>query len=98
MARRSPTLHLHFVSTYSAWLKQVERFFSLFTDKAILRGSFTSVKQLEQRIDPFVTHYDTFGQTFRCPATTDSILKKLHRLCSRVRTPAEDGEVRSSRE
>jgi hypothetical protein len=29
----------------SHWLNQVERFFALITDRAIRRGSFTSVKQ-----------------------------------------------------
>jgi hypothetical protein len=42
------------VPTYSSWLNQVERFFSLITDKAIRRGSFTSARQLVRRIDHFV--------------------------------------------
>jgi len=42
-----PRWHMHFIPTYSSWLNQVERFFSLITDKAIRRGSFTSVKQLD---------------------------------------------------
>jgi hypothetical protein len=41
---------MHFIPTYSSWLNQVERFFALITDKAIRRGSFTSVKQLVQGI------------------------------------------------
>jgi putative transposase len=49
-----PRWHMHFIPTYSSWLNQVERFFALITDKAIRRGSFTSVKQLVQRIDHFV--------------------------------------------
>jgi putative transposase len=34
--------HMHFIPTYSSWLNQVERFFSIITDKAIRRGSFTT--------------------------------------------------------
>lgn len=41
-----PRWRMHFIPTYSSWLNQVERFFSLIADKAIRRGSFTSVKQL----------------------------------------------------
>lgn len=41
-----PRRHMHFIPTDSTWLNQIERFFSLITDKAIRRGSFTSVKQL----------------------------------------------------
>ena len=76
--------HMHFIPTYSSWLNQVERFFALITDKAIRRGSFTSVKQLVQRIDQFVTHHNANCQPFQWTATADSILQKLHRLCSRI--------------
>lgn len=76
--------HMHFIPTYSSWLNQVERFFALITDKAIRRDSFTSVKQLVQRIDQFVAHHNTNCQPFRWTATADSILEKLHRLCSRI--------------
>ncbi|MGH8798086.1 MAG: IS630 family transposase, partial [Caldimonas sp.] len=79
-----PRWHMHFIPTYSSWLNQVERFFALITDKAIRRGSFTSVKQLVQRIDQFVMHHNTNSQPFRWTATADSILEKLHRLCSRI--------------
>ncbi len=64
--------------------QQVERFFSLISDKAIRRGSFTSVKQLVQRIDHFAAAYNTNCQPFKWTATADSILEKLHRLCSRI--------------
>jgi putative transposase len=79
-----PRWHMHFIPTYSSWLNQVERFFALITDKAIRRGSFTSVKQLVQRIDQFVTHHNAHSQPFQWTATADSILEKLHRLCSRI--------------
>ena len=61
-----------------------QRFFALITDTAMRRGSFTSVKQLVQRFDQFVKHHNTNSQPFRWTATADSILEKLHRLCSRI--------------
>ena len=79
-----PRWHMHFIPTYSSWLNQVERFFALITDKAIRRGSFTSVKQLVLRIDQFVTRHNTDSRPFRWTATADSIIEKLHRLCSRI--------------
>jgi putative transposase len=60
-----PRWHMHFIPTYSSWLNQVERFFSLITDKAIRRGSFSSVKQLMQRIDHFVTAHNANCQPFK---------------------------------
>ena len=79
-----PRWHMHFTPTYSSWINQVERFFALITDKAIRRGSFTSVKQLVQKIDHFVDSYNDKCQPLRWTATADSILEKLHRLCSRI--------------
>ena len=79
-----PRWTMHFIPTYSSWLNQVERFFGLITDKAIRRGSFTSVKQLVQRIDHFVAAYNNHCRPFRWTATADSILEKLHRLCTRI--------------
>jgi putative transposase len=79
-----PRWHMHFTPTYSSWLNQVERFFSLITDKATRRGSFTSVKQLVQRIDHFVTAHNANCQPFTWIATADSILEEFHRLCSRI--------------
>jgi putative transposase len=79
-----PRWHLHFIPTYSSWLNQVERFFALITDKAIRRGSFTSVKQLVKKIDHFVAHYNQNCKPFTWTATADSILAKLQRLCERI--------------
>lgn len=83
LAKR-PRWHLHFIPTYSSWLNQVERFFSLITDKAIRRGSFGSVKELVGKIDHFVTQYNKHCQPFTWTATADSVLEKLERLTSRI--------------
>jgi putative transposase len=79
-----PRWHLHFIPTYSSWLNLVERFFGLITDKAIRRGSFTSVRQLIKHIDHFVAHYNQNCKPFVWTATADSILAKLTRLCARI--------------
>ena len=81
---RRPHWHIHFIPTYSSWLNQVERFFALITDKAIRRGSFTSVKDLIGKIDHFVTRYNTSCKPFTWTATADSILQKIERLTSRI--------------
>jgi putative transposase len=73
-----PRWHMHFIPTYSSCLNQVERFFSLITDKAIRRGSFTSDKQLVQRIDHFVTAHNKTCQPFKWTANANSILENLH--------------------
>jgi putative transposase len=79
-----PRWHMHFIPTYSSWLNQVERFFSIITDKAIRRGSFRSVKDLIKKIDHFVAHYNQNCKPFMWTATADSIIAKLQRLCVRI--------------
>jgi transposase len=79
-----PRWNLHFIPTYSSWLNQVERFFSTITQRAIRRGSFTSVKELVHKIDHFVAHYNESCKPFIWTTTADSIIAKLQRLCERI--------------
>jgi putative transposase len=79
-----PRFHIHYTPTYSSWLNQVERWFGLITQRAIRRGSFSSVKELVQKIDNFVQHYNRTRRPFVWTATADSILQKIARLCSRI--------------
>jgi len=60
----------------SSWPNQAERFLALIPDKAIRRGSFTSLKQLVQRIDHFLAACNTNCRPLRWAATADSILEK----------------------
>jgi putative transposase len=83
LARR-PRYQIHYTPTYSSWLNQVERWFALITQRAIRRGSFRSVKELVEKIDAFVQHYNRSHRPFVWTATADSILRKITRLCSRI--------------
>ena len=53
---RHSRFHLHFTPTYASWLNLVERFFGLLTEKALRRGSHTSVPQLREAILVYVGH------------------------------------------
>lgn len=81
---RHERFHMHFTPTYSSWLNQVERWFSLITQRAIRRGSFSSVKDLVSKIEQFVQAYNKSSKPFKWCATADSILEKLGRLCERI--------------
>jgi len=80
----NPRYHIHFTPTYSSWLNQVERWFGLITQRAIRRGSFSSVKELVQKIEEFVKHHNRTAKPFIWTATADSIFAKLQRLCERI--------------
>jgi putative transposase len=72
-----PRFHVHYRPTYASWLNQVERWFGIITQRAIRRGSFSSVKELIVRIEQFVAAYNKSKAPFSWTATADSILKKL---------------------
>ena len=79
-----PRFHVHYTPTYASWLNQVERWFGIITQRAIRRGSFSSVKELIARIEQFVAAYNKTKAPFSWTATADSILEKLQRLCSQI--------------
>jgi len=65
-------------------LNQVERWFALISQRAIRRGTFSSVKDLIEKIEYFVQHYNRTSRPFLWTATADSILEKIARLCSSI--------------
>lgn len=83
LAKR-PRYNIHYTPTYTSWLNQVETWFSIITQRAIRRGSFTSVKQLTAKIDEFVKNYNAKSRPFVWTATSDSIFEKLKRLCESI--------------
>jgi transposase len=81
---RHPRFHLHFTPTYASWLNLVERFFGLLTEKALRRGSHTSVPQLRAAILAYVDAHNAKGTPFKWTKTADEILDKMRRFGLRV--------------
>ena len=79
-----PRFHVHYTPTYSSWLNQVEIWFNIITHRAIRRGTFRSVRDLTQKIETFVQHYNRKSRPFLWTATADSILEKLERLSKSI--------------
>jgi transposase len=77
---RHPRVHFHFTPTYASWLNLVERFFGLLTEKALKRGSHTSIPQLREAILAYVATHNEHGKPFRWMKTADEILDKLRRF------------------
>jgi putative transposase len=81
---RHPRWHIHYTPTYSSWLNQVEIWFNLITQKAIRRGTFSSVKDLVMKIQKYIDNYNRHPHPFAWTATADSIIAKVNRLCQRI--------------
>ena len=77
---RHPRFHFHFTPTYSSWLNLVERFFGLLTEKALKRGSHTSIPQLRDAILAYVEAHNENGKPFKWTKTADEILEKMRRF------------------
>jgi transposase len=77
---RHPRFHLHCTPAYASWLNLVERFFGLLTEKALRRGSHTSVAQLRAAILAYVEAHNGKGKPFTWTKTADEILDKMRRF------------------
>lgn len=77
---RHPRFHLHFTPTYASWLNLVERFFGMLTEKALRRGSHTSVTALREAILAYVAVHNEKGKPFKWTKTADEILDKMRRF------------------
>ena len=77
---RHPRFHFHFTPTYGSWLNMVERFFGLLTEKALRRGSHTSIPQLRTAILAYVDAHNENHRPFRWTKTADEILDKMRRF------------------
>src|SRR5580658_175559 len=77
---RHPHVSFHFTPTYASWLNLVERFFGLLTEKALKRGSHTSLPQLREAILAYVNAHNENNKPFRWTKTADEILDKMRRF------------------
>ena len=77
--QRHPRFVLHFIPTSSSWLNQVERWFGELTEKAVRRGTFVSVAELEKAIAAFLDSWNEAPRPFVWTATVEKIMEKVNR-------------------
>jgi hypothetical protein len=69
--------HLHFTPASSSWLNPVECWLSVLSRKALTDTSFTSVAELETRIDWWVSHWNDNPEPFVWTKPADEIPGKV---------------------
>src|SRR3989442_1181131 len=69
-------LEMHFIPTSSSWLNQVERWFGELTQKAVRRGAFVSVADLEEAIEQFLQAWNEQPRPFVWTATVETSWRK----------------------
>jgi transposase len=83
---KHPRFVCHFIPTSSSWLNMVERWFRELTDKAIRRGVFVSVPDLEQAIANYLAAWNDNPRPFIWTATVGEIVEKLARAREKLET------------
>jgi transposase len=81
---KRPRWHVHFTPTSASWINLVERFFGLLTERAIRRGSFQSVAELEAAIHAYIDAANADPKPFRWTKSADEILASIERFCLRT--------------
>ena len=62
----------------------IERFFALLTERALKRGVFRSVAELEKAIKAYIEATNADPKPFRWTKTADDILASIQRFCLRT--------------
>lgn len=86
---KRPRWHVHFTPTSASWINQVERFFALLTDRALRRGVFRSVSELEDAIQTYIDATNADPKPFRWTKSADDILESINRFCLRTLSDQE---------
>ncbi|MGH7761917.1 MAG: IS630 family transposase [Candidatus Dormibacteraceae bacterium] len=81
---RHRRFQVHFTPTYSSWINQVERWFSLLTEKQLRRGTHKSPRQLEDAIRLYLATCNESPRPFTWTKTADDILASVARFCQRT--------------
>lgn len=81
---KHPRFVFHFIPTSSSWLNLVERWFRELTDKAIRRGVFVSVPELEKAIADYLASWNDHPRPFIWTATVGAIMEKLARARAKL--------------
>lgn len=81
---KRPRWQVHFTPTSASWINQVERFFALLTERALKRGVFRSVADLEKAIITYIEATNADPKPFRWTKTADDILASIQRFCLRT--------------
>ena len=81
---KHPRFVLHFIPTSSCWLNLVERWFGELSEKAVRRGTFRSVAELEAAIAEFLAAWNANPKPFVWTVSVEKILEKVAKCKRRL--------------
>jgi transposase len=74
--KRHKRFHIHFTPTSASWMNQIEIWFSILQRKQIKRGVFISIKDLIEKIETFIEHYNKNPSPFKWVKAAQEIIAK----------------------
>lgn len=75
----NPRVSMHFTPTSCSWLNMVEIFFGIITRQCLKRGTFASVKDLEDAMERYIENYNKDAKPFTWTKSADYLLGKMKR-------------------
>ena len=83
-----PRFVLHFTPTYSSWINQVERWLAELQRRCLERGVFCSLDELTTALEDWIKLWNEHARPFKWTKTSDQIIDRICRYCSRISGPA----------
>ncbi len=83
-SKRHSRFVLHFIPTSSSWLNLIERWFAELSEKAVRRGVFHRVRDLQRAIAEFLAVWNAAPVPFVWTASIESTLEKIPRARQRI--------------
>jgi len=84
LAEQAGRVVFHFTPTGASWMNQIEIWNGIITRQLIRRGTFPSVKVLNQAVRQFAASWNADCKPFRWTVTADEIIEKVRVVTSRV--------------
>ncbi len=75
----NPRVTMHFTPASCSWLNMVEIFFGIITRLGLKRGSFASVKDVEESMERYIESYNKDAKPFTCTKSAEYLLGKMKR-------------------
>ncbi|MGP5397821.1 IS630 family transposase, partial [Arthrobacter rhombi] len=75
----NPRVSMHFIRTNCSWLNMVEIFCGIITRQCLKRGTFSSVKDLEESMKCYIENYNKDAKPFTWTKSAENLLGKMER-------------------
>lgn len=84
LAEQGCCVIFHFTPTGASWMNQIEIWNGIITRQLIRRGTFSSVKAVNDAIKRFTADWNAHARPFKWTATADEIIEKVRAVSSRM--------------